>query len=295
MRSSRTATELHEDPHDHVDPHDAVAPAVEAATVALLRDSDDGLEVLLLRRTEKAGFVPGAHVFAGGAVDDSDALGTHLVQGVTDAVASSTSGVASGGLRFWMAAVRESLEEAGVAPGVRSASPGSQEPVDLGPWRDEVHAGRLSLAGALGAAGARIDGSALRCIARWVTPVWSPRRFDTRFFIASAPEGAEVSHDGSEAVGHEWLRPRDALDAARTGRITMIMPTVRTLAALDAFDTTDRAMAGLRFGDPAEPLLPEMSQAPDGRTLAVLSSDPESNGGVYDSDTGDPVLRSPTG
>ena len=85
MRSSRTATELPEDPHDHGDPQDAVAPAVEAATVALLRDSDAGLEVLLLRRTDKAGFVPGAHVFAGGAVDASDSLGTHLVEGVTDA------------------------------------------------------------------------------------------------------------------------------------------------------------------------------------------------------------------
>ena len=108
------------------------------------------------------------------------------------------------------------------------------------------------------------------------------------------PEGHEVRPDGAETIGHLWLRPGDALEAARVGRLTMIMPTVRTLAALEGHGSTRDAMANMRFGDPSDPLLPEMSLDPQGRRLAILPSDPEGNGGVYDGDTGQPVtdLRS---
>lgn len=282
---------------------------VDAATVAILRDGESSLEVLLVERTGSAGFVPGAHVFPGGAVDAADELGVDLVEGLGDAQASAQTGVESGGLRFWMAAVRESIEEAGVAPGVMSDTAGTRarearpaevgaadaapaEP-DLQGWRHDLHQGRLSMAQALEAAGARLDGAALRCVARWVTPVWSPRRFDTRFFIAAMPAGHVVRPDGAETVDHVWLSPADALEAARVGRLTMIMPTVRTLVALDGHRTAQDAMAHMRFGDPSEPLLPEISQDRLGRRLAILRSDPEGNGGVYDSETGQPVTESP--
>ncbi|MCP4435056.1 MAG: NUDIX hydrolase [Actinomycetia bacterium] len=266
---------------------EAVVAAQDAATVAVLRDGRRGLEALLLRRHDGAGFVPGAHVFPGGAVDPADRRAVHSVAGLDDRTASRLTGVDDGGLAFWVAAVRECLEESGVAPATSLAA--QQRPADLSAWRKEVHGGTLGMDQLLESAGATIDASGIRSFARWVTPVWSPRRFDTRFFVTALPEGAVVEHDGAEIVSHVWIRPAEALDRMAAGEMTMIMPTVRTLAVLADHRDASTAVAGLEFGDPAEPLLPDMSESPDGRRLAVLDSDPERNGGVYDGETGMPL------
>ena len=144
------------------------------------------------------------------------------------------------------------------------------------------------MASVLAGAGARIDATALRCFARWVTPVGSPRRFDTRFFLAVSPHDAVASADGREVVAHEWTTPAHALDRFAQGRIDMIMPTVRTLVALGGFRSASDAMAELRFGDPAEPLMPEMVER-GGRTVVRLPADPEGNGALYDGDTAMPL------
>lgn len=261
------------------------AGARPAATVVLVRDGSDGVQTCVLRRHDRSSFVAGAHVFAGGALDPDDLVGARCVHGLDDGAASALTGVDSGGLAFWMAAVRESFEETGVVPAV----PATAAQLDaLGQWRPEVHAGRRSMAAALESAGLAIDGRALRCFARWVTPVGAPRRYDTRFFVARMPEGQVVAEDGSELVEHEWVRPADALGRHRAGELVLIMPTVRTLVALSRFPTADAAVAGLSFGAPSTPLLVEVVER-DGARLLLLASDPEGNGGLYDGDTAMPV------
>src|SRR5438105_2758947 len=94
----------------------AVVPALPAATVSLVRDTPDGLEVLMLQRNFQSEFMPGMFLFPGGAVDPGDkaAAVASRCAGLDDARASAELGLAEGGLAYWAAAIRESFEEASV-------------------------------------------------------------------------------------------------------------------------------------------------------------------------------------
>jgi 8-oxo-dGTP pyrophosphatase MutT (NUDIX family) len=94
--------------------------------------------------------------------------------------------------------------------------------------------------------GIPIDPHALIEFARWITPVGAPRRYDTRFFVARAPDGHEGEHDGSELVASAWMRPVDALDAFARGEIDLILPTQRSLEILARFDRVDALLAEMR-------------------------------------------------
>ncbi|MGH8702535.1 MAG: MBL fold metallo-hydrolase, partial [Burkholderiales bacterium] len=87
-----------------------------AATVTLIRDAPRGLEVLMLKRSLSLAFMPGVHVFPGGALDaGDDAPGLHaLCVGLDDSAASRALGLERGGLAYWIAAIREAFEEAGI-------------------------------------------------------------------------------------------------------------------------------------------------------------------------------------
>src|SRR5438094_7776188 len=96
-------------------------PVRDAATVRLVRDREqaDGgaqLEVCMLPRNLNSDFVGGAYVFPGGAVDEADRHADleAVCAGRSDEQASVLLGVGSGGLAYWVAAIRESFEEAGV-------------------------------------------------------------------------------------------------------------------------------------------------------------------------------------
>ena len=82
--------------------------------------------------------------------------------------------------------------------------------------------------------------------ARWITPEGAPRRYDTRFFVAAAPDGHEGEHDGSELVASAWMRPGDVLHAFADGEIDLILPTQRSLEVLARFDRVDALLAELR-------------------------------------------------
>ena len=94
--------------------------------------------------------------------------------------------------------------------------------------------------------GIPIDARELVEFARWITPEGAPRRYDTRFFAARAPEGHEGEHDGRELVASRWIRPADALRAFADGEIELILPTQRSLEMLARFDRVDALFAGLR-------------------------------------------------
>jgi 8-oxo-dGTP pyrophosphatase MutT (NUDIX family) len=224
----------------------ATVKAREAATVMLVRDAPH-LEVFMLRRNLEADFVGGAYVFPGGAVDVDDRAPELLARchGRDDGGASAALGLPGGGqssaLGFWVAAVREAFEEAGVLL-ARSASTG--EPVDLD---DATLAARLERARQLVGRGERpfvdfvqdedllVDAGALRVFSHWITPAGAPRRYDTWFFVAAAPDGHAYVHDDSETVASVWIRPGDALERAHRGEIELIFPTVRNLEQLARF------------------------------------------------------------
>jgi 8-oxo-dGTP pyrophosphatase MutT (NUDIX family) len=213
-----------------------------AATVMLVRDAPD-LEVFVLRRTAQAVFGPGATVFPGGAVDPADAAAVSRVVGADETAASTELGLAEGGLARRVAAVRECLEEAGIL-----LARSEQDHAFAAPraeWRDALNAGHATLAQVLEAERLVIDARDLRVFAHWLTPLGAPRRYDTWFFVARAPEGQDGAHDDSELVASEWVRPTDALRRHEHGEIELILPTMRSLAALARFRSVDALFAAL--------------------------------------------------
>jgi 8-oxo-dGTP pyrophosphatase MutT (NUDIX family) len=207
-----------------------------AATVMLVRDRP-ALEVFVLRRTPRAAFGPGATVFPGGAVDPSDAEALDRVNGMDDRAASAELGLDEGGLVRRVAAIRECFEEAGILLARDAATGASARP--SAEWRDALNAGHATIARILVAEDLVIDARDLRVFAHWLTPLGAPRRYDTWFFVARAPHGQDGAHDDAELVASEWLRPPDALQRHERGEIDLILPTMRNLEALAAYDSVE--------------------------------------------------------
>jgi 8-oxo-dGTP pyrophosphatase MutT (NUDIX family) len=256
----------------------------------LVRDAaSSGIEVLLLRRHPDSAFVPDAHVFPGGAVDADDASPSvdAVATGLDDDRASRRLGLASGGLAYWVAAVRETFEEAGLLLAAATDDGGD-------PWSDparaarlraarrEVDAGRLPFGELCRAEGLRLDLGQLRSFGRWITPLGAPRRYDTRFFVAPAPPGQPVTVDDREAVDAEWARPADALDRFARREIDLILPTERSLRALADHDDTAALLAwldtepvevddhgGWRVAAPSDDVGPSPSAPPRAAPLPV--------------------------
>lgn len=223
-----------------------------AATVMLLRDAPQ-LEVLLLRRSGNTPFVPGAHVFPGGAVDpgDADARIASIADGLEEDTATSILGVASDGLAFWVAAVRECLEEAGVVlarAGDETVTGDHPVFAELETLRRRVESGDEHLADVYARHGLRLPLDELAYVAQWITPAESPRRYDTRFFAVAMPPGQEPVVDDWEAVDASWWRPADALESWQAGTIDLIEPTVASLALLADFPSAERALSTLHSG-----------------------------------------------
>jgi len=224
----------------------------EASTIVLVRDGEPGVEVLMLLRSPAVEFSPGAYVFPGGAVDasDRDPESAAFCAGRTDRDASAVLGLRTGGLAFWLAAVRECFEEASVLV----ASDRSGQPVsfaDAGTaaryqsYRHRMNAGDLTLIDLCRTEGLTIDVGAIHYLAHWLTPAGAPRRYDTRFLLAAAPVEQEPLHDDGEAVASLWITPREALDRNAAGEYELIRPTLETLAALDRFGSCADALAAI--------------------------------------------------
>jgi 8-oxo-dGTP pyrophosphatase MutT (NUDIX family) len=224
-------------------------PTRDGATVMLVRDgehADQPLEVFMLRRHPSTAF-GSVHVFPGGVVDPSDddpALDPRC-SGLDDLTASLELGIQRGGRAFWVAAVREAFEEAGVL--LARTSAGGYVRFDDHPevearfdrHRRALNAGECSFLDLLDAEDLDLALDDVRYFAHWITPEGEPKRFDTRFFLARAPEGQAYAHDEGELIGSEWVRPAEALERHRAGDFAMIGPTVVSLQDIGRFATCD--------------------------------------------------------
>lgn len=254
-----------------------------ASTVMIVRDGPDGespLEVLMLRRTLRADFVGGAHVFPGGAVDPADASAevADVCRGLDDAAASATLGVGSGGLAYWVAAVRECFEEAALlyartAQGTLVGDADRALAARLEAHRAALNAHGTTLAAVCEAEGLTLALDHLSYFAHWITPEGSPRRYDTRFFVAAAPPGQVPAHDAGETIADVWVRPADALEHHRAGRMDLILPTIRNLQAIGRFSTTAELLAAARTLTEVPAMLPRLV-ADGGGVRLLLPGDP---------------------
>jgi 8-oxo-dGTP pyrophosphatase MutT (NUDIX family) len=262
----------------------AAVPVRPAATVMLVRDGADGPEVFMLRRTLNAAFAGGMYVFPGGRVDDADHADELEVicDGLDDGRASAVLGLPRGGLAYWVAAVRECFEEAGVLlarpvggdDAVRFDDPRVAARFEA--ERHRVHDGTLSLTELCAQERLVLTTDAIHYVSHWITPVGEPRRFDTRFFVARAPQAQEPLHDDHETIESLWVRPADALARVRAGELAMIPPTMKNLEFLLPNATADAALAAAGRLETPRPILPKLRVNADGRvTGVILPDDPE--------------------
>jgi 8-oxo-dGTP pyrophosphatase MutT (NUDIX family) len=212
------------------------APAMPAATVTIVRDARDGIEVLMMRRNLKSGFVPGMYVFPGGGLDDADLLfkNNGLCNCLDDASASGMLGVAADGLAYWAAAIREAFEESGLLLARNGAGSlvtltDAEIAARFDAQRRQLNAGELDFAALIAAESLQLAADQLVYFAHWITPVTAPRRYDTRFFMAEAPPEQEPFHDDHETIAATWISPAGALTLHQRGEFEMRTPTVRTL------------------------------------------------------------------
>jgi glyoxylase-like metal-dependent hydrolase (beta-lactamase superfamily II)/8-oxo-dGTP pyrophosphatase MutT (NUDIX family) len=246
-----------------------------AATLVLVRDSAQGMEVFMMQRTHKAAFVPGGYVFPGGALDAADAnpcFGA-CCPGIDDSIASRTLRIDRDGLAYWIAAIRECFEESGLLLAYGSdgkpIDPAQSRIAGFSDLRKRVAEGALGFDELCRTHQLTPALDRLSYFGHWITPMGAPRRFDTRFFVAVAPEGQVASHDDSETIAHAWMRPAEALERHRAGEIDMMFATVKTVESLARFDTTDMLMEYIRNLDAVPSHVPRVSTSGSGRRVLV--------------------------
>jgi glyoxylase-like metal-dependent hydrolase (beta-lactamase superfamily II)/8-oxo-dGTP pyrophosphatase MutT (NUDIX family) len=214
------------------------APLRPAATVLLLRDGPDGIEVLMTRRSMTASFAPGAYVFPGGGIDATDAQ--------AHSMAIRRDKQSDLHLTQAIAAIRESFEELGIllarhADG-RWADQGDIAAIDREvPFASQCQARGLTLAA-----------DQVFVLAHWITDRDLPRRFDVPFLVARMPDGQTPVADEAEQFEPVWVRPQDALNRHEAGDFFMVYPTIRTLERLKAFASVDAVLQACAVND--EPL-----------------------------------------
>lgn len=214
-----------------------------AATVVLVRSSRSGFEVLLLRRTRGASFMPGAWVFPGGRVDEADPHTVTATTLVAEAeLRAAECGLDVASLRVALAAgMRETREEAAIE-------------------LDAVVGGDAHVA----------------LLSRWVTPSAESRRFDTLVFLAQVPATTVAREDRRETVEHRWVEPSVAIDASASGGLLLMPPTLRTLEELALVRSAEDLPAWLSAREAAW-VVPKLEASPS-RTAILLPWHPRYEG-----------------
>jgi recombination protein RecT len=223
-------------PSQLLHPARTVAATRPAATLLLLRDGPQGLEVLMTRRSSSASFAPGAYVFPGGGIDAADAASLGLCQrrpGQSDLLATRC-----------VAAIRESFEELGMLLAHRPD----------GRMADASDVALLNrhapLAEQCRGTGHRLAVDHVFFMAHWITDRDLPRRFDVPFLVARMPQGQTPVADEREQFEPVWVSPADALQRHQAGQFFMIFPTIRTLERLQAHSSVESVLTACASDQP---------------------------------------------
>ena len=237
-----------------------------ASTVLLVRDGDPGLEVFMVQRHHQIDFASGALVFPGGKVD------THDADPVIRAASPGSAGLDDLELAFRVAAVREAFEECGV---LLARPRGAHALVDAArlekldaAWRTRLVKNEATMADMVKAEDLDIAVELLVPFAHWITPPIMPKRFDTKFYVAVAPDDHLALHDGEESVNSVWIAPAEAIADGRAKRRTVIFPTMMQLVKLERSRTAAEALAAAR-ADTIVIVTPEVVETPEGQALRI--------------------------
>lgn len=252
-----------------------VVPRV-AATVVLLRPTPagslpaggapGGIQVYAIRRAATMAFASGMYAFPGGSVDSRDAGGELTWVGPSDVDWAARLRLHPDRAQAVVcAAAREVFEESGVllAGPDESTVVGDVSGLEWEERRRALVDRTLGFAELLRQQRLALRGDLLAPWARWVTPEFEPRRFDTYFFLARLPAGQRTRDVSGEADHTVWIRPAEALARQEKGEITMLPPTITVLRELAAYSDVDSALAATAGRDAATPLMPRLSGGGD--------------------------------
>ena len=139
---------------------------------------------------------------------------------------------------YYAAAIRECFEESGVLMTTSSALATRPTSNALVEARSALNAGSLPFNEILATWSMTPDATAMQLVARWVTPLGSPRRFDARFFITACPDSSQAAHDDQELVDSAWMTPQSVLDAFASGDMDLMTPTLRMLKNLSQHESS---------------------------------------------------------
>ena len=250
------------------------APTRAASTVLLARDSDDGPEVLLMRRSKRSGFAADAWVFPGGVVDDDDRDPAVMerLDGPTPMQWAERLGLTdpAEALAYVVAAVREAFEETGILLARVSddaTNPGGAlSNIDVA--RRALLSNVVDLRQIFITRNLRMAGDELLYLAHWITPEPEPRRYDTRFFLARVDAQAVCTPHEEELTESVWLTARGAVHYFELGSLKMLPPTVHTLRRLAGYGTVGEMFAALADA-PVPAILPVMRRVADGVAIEL--------------------------
>ncbi|MGZ4208488.1 MAG: NUDIX hydrolase [Actinomycetota bacterium] len=269
MEKARSPFEMPPD----LEPANPVVPR-DSSTVIVLRDDCGDLEVFMLERHLQSDFAGGAYVFPGGTLDEADldpAL-AGLVDGWEE-LAAQMNESPEVARALAVCAIRETFEEAGIL--IARHADGTPVQLDDPAWQDrrrDLAARVLTSVTLANETGIRYAADLLRFWQRWITPVFAPRRYDTRFFIALMPAGQAPLHDDVETTASTWVRPAEAIARGRAGQLVIIFPTRKTLESLLPHETADAVFAAA-VDRPTDAVLPRFV-VEDGQGRVYLPGDP---------------------
>ena len=259
---------------------DSIATPLLAATVLLLRDGTDGMEVFMIVRHHESDFAAGALVFPGGRVDPED------YDIAADAVLFPPQpGVELAAAALRVAALRETFEECGVL-----LARGRSESALVGAARlraiETTHRaamteGERTFRAVLEAEALALAPDRLVHYAHWITPEGTPKRFDTHFFLAPAPRDQAALHDGTEAVDSVWIAPDTALERTRAGTYKLVFPTQMNLQKLARHARSEAAMSAARASRVVT-VLPKVERTADGMRTLRLPLEADYGGEIFE-------------
>lgn len=214
----------------------------------VVREQADGIGVFMVQRPGR-GVFPNLHVFPGGKVEGADDGLSHLCVGLADRAASAALGLAAGGLRYWVTAIRECFEECGVLLAYRGgalfAARDDAERRRFEGYRDALASGDLSLPTLARREGLLLATDRVHYFSHWITPPSAPARFDTRFFLAAMPPRQCAVGHRRETVAGGWTTPAAALARHAAGDWQMIHPTLTTLRTAAGYATVADLVAAV--------------------------------------------------
>uniref|UniRef100_UPI0035C972B4 NUDIX hydrolase n=1 Tax=uncultured Sphingomonas sp. TaxID=158754 RepID=UPI0035C972B4 len=203
-----------------------MSDAIPAATLVLFRENGATPELLFVERSKAMVFAGGALVFPGGRIDPGDRALALELGGEPDDMAAR------------IGAIRETIEEVGMAVGLPAMAPATFDRLRAGLHRGEA------IGAVLRDLDVTLDPTALTAFARWLPAHAHMRIFDTRFYIAQLPAGApEPVVDDTENVRAFWSTAQRVLDDADAGRVKIIFPTRRNLERLAQYASFTAAVA----------------------------------------------------